>query len=57
MVEFPIVQCAWPTAGEYCSSRIPTLRQWAIEDLVVGVALEEPEPTMRPLEFVRGRLC
>jgi hypothetical protein len=29
MAEFPIAQCAWPTAGEYCSSRIPTLHQWS----------------------------
>ncbi|GAB2604222.1 hypothetical protein GCM10027168_41450 [Streptomyces capparidis] len=30
MLEGPValVQCAWPTAGEYCSSRIPTLHQW-----------------------------
>ncbi|MFJ2608415.1 hypothetical protein ACIO13_26065 [Streptomyces sp. NPDC087425] len=29
----------------------------AVEELVVGVALKNPEPTARPLEFVRGLLC
>ena len=34
-----------------------SLNEMSNEELVVGVALEEPQPTMRPLEFVRGLLC